>query len=215
MARFLGFEGVDAVLFDCDGVLVDSEPVSEAAWVATAEEFGLDIDDFASWIGTTDRAVAEFFAPLAEVEADRMLDRASVNFKAILEEDGVEVFPDARDALIRAMAGDLAVAIVTNSERWRLEAILEAAGFTEGVDIMVASTDVAHPKPDPDVYLLAAQLLDVDPSRCVVIEDSPVGVAAARAAGMRVIAIDRGVFSTESLAPATRVVSELVDVPEA
>lgn len=210
MGRFLDFEGVDAVVFDCDGVLVDSEPISERAWRQTLDEFDVIMDEpFAAWVGSTDRALAERLAPLTDATADGLLDRVAAVLREVLADEGVDVFPDAGEAVARAEAAGLASAVASNSERWRLEALLEAAGLFRRFPVRVSSEDVVSPKPAPDVYLAAAGLLGVEPGRCLVVEDSPTGIASARAAGMRVVAVDRGVFDRSELAPATKVVERL------
>ncbi len=213
MGRFLDFEGVDAVLFDCDGVLVDSEPASEWAWRSTLRRYGLEMGEFGSWVGTTDEAIAVRFAPDSGVSPVRLLDEAASLLQTQLEEEPLGLFEDAADALDRAIGANLLKAVVSNSERWRLEVILSSAGLTGVFGVSVTSDDVPHPKPHPDMYLKAAALLGVEPPRCLVIEDSPTGVAAARAAGMRVVAVDRGVFDPPALEAATRVVSSLFDTP--
>ena len=209
MGRFLDFEGVDAVVFDCDGVLVDSEPVSQRCWAETLAEFGVEMEGpFSRWAGRTDAAIAEHHAALAGVPAHVLLDRAAAVLADVVEREGVDVYSDTAAALERLGGGVLA-AVATNSERWRLDLLLKAAGMADWFDAAVASDDVAHPKPAPDVYLRAAELLGIEPGRCLVVEDSPTGVAAARAANMRVVALDRGMFPLEELAPATRVVQRL------
>lgn len=210
MGRFLDFEGVDAVLFDCDGVLVDSEPVSEWAWRTALAEYGIDLGDFSAWVGTTDESIALRYAADAGVSPAVLADRAAGLLLEGLAESPLEVFPDATKALEQVEGSTLSKAVVTNSESWRLDAILISAGLADRFRIRVTSDAVAHPKPEPDIYLLAARLLDTDPSRCLVVEDSPTGVASARAAGMRVVAVDRGVFGSVALAAATRVVSSLI-----
>lgn len=210
MARFLEFEGVDAVLFDCDGVLVDSEPISEWAWREALAGFGVDLGPFDGWVGTTDEAIAREYSDAAGTTAGELLSRAGDLLRSRLRE-GLEVFADAAEAVVNAHRADLATAVVSNSERWRLEALLTAAGLEDRFDVSVSSDDVSLPKPAPDMYLLAARLLGVPVSRCLVLEDSPLGVSAARAAGMRVVAVDRGMFSATELAAATRLVTSLAD----
>ncbi len=210
MGRFLDLEGVDAVVFDCDGVLVDSEPVSEWVWRSTLDGHGIDMGpDFAAWIGTTDQGIAVRFAAEAGMSPARLADENAQAFVDRLAEVGIEVFDDALAALERTRAAGLGLAVATNSERWRLKAILEAAGLADVFSIAITSDDVARPKPAPDIYLEAVARLGMEPSRVVIVEDSPTGVAAGRSAGMRVVAVDRGVFEPAQLAPATRVVSNL------
>lgn len=198
------------MVFDCDGVLVDSEPVSEWVWRSTLDGHGIDIGpDFAAWIGTTDQGIAVRFAAEAGMSPARLADENAQAFVDRLAEVGIEVFDDALAALERTRAAGLGLAVATNSERWRLKAILEAAGLADVFSIAITSDDVARPKPAPDIYLEAVARLGMEPSRVVIVEDSPTGVAAGRSAGMRVVAVDRGVFEPAQLAPATRVVSNL------
>ena len=198
------------MVFDCDGVLVDSEPISEWAWRRALEEQGVDMGhDFSQWVGTTDEAIGDRFAAEAGVSSVRLTDRAAALLVGRLGDETLPVFEDALDALAAARAANLGLATATNSERWRLEAILASAGLAGTFPVVVTSDDVALPKPAPDIYLRVAALLDVEAPRCLVIEDSPTGVAAARAAGMRVVAVDRGVFDPVLLASATRTVTNL------
>lgn len=209
-------EGVDAVIFDCDGVLVDSEPVSEWAWRAALGEHSIDIGpDFSPWIGTTDQAIADEFADEAGVPAAHLSDRAEVFFRERLEEVGLTAFEDTSAAIGRAEAAGLGMAIATNSQRWRLEAILAATHLDGVFGLRVTADDVVSPKPAPDIYLRAVELLGMETHRGLVIEDSPTGITAARAAGLRVIAVDRGIFDSEELAPATRVVTSLSETAPA
>lgn len=212
MGRFLQFEGVTAVLFDCDGVLLDSEPLSEAAWRDTLEAQGVDIEDFSVWIGRTDLALATHFAAELGISPTRLGRMAADRLLELLATQDVPRFPDGIAALDQATRSGFAMAIVSNSERWRLDALLAAAGIADRFEVEVTADDVSHPKPDPDIYLEAARLLGAAPERCLAVEDSPTGVSAARAAGMRVVAVDRGVFEPSELAHATRVVTDLTTI---
>lgn len=197
------------MLFDCDGVLVDSEPASEWAWRAALQEVGVELDDFSGWVGKTDQAIAVHFGRVASVSPTRLAGRAADLLAEHLETEGMAVFADARDSLDEAARAGIPIAVVSNSERRRLDALLAAAGIGHQFPIRVSSDDVPRPKPDPDVYLRAAEMLGVEPSRCLVVEDTPTGVAAARSAGMRVVAVDRKVFDPAALVAATRVVESI------
>lgn len=212
MGRFLHFEGVAAVLFDCDGVLLDSEPLSEAAWRATLEDQGVEIGDFSEWIGRTDLALATHFAATLGMSPSRLARMAAERLLDLLATQEVPHFPDGLAALDQATRAGLPRAIVSNSERWRLDALLQSARIADRFEVEVTADDVVHPKPEPDIYLKAAGLLAVPPDRCVVLEDSPTGITAARAANMRVVAVDRGVFEPAALAHATLVVTDLTTV---
>lgn len=200
-----------AVIFDCDGVVVDSEPVSVSAWQTALAGLGVVVTDeeVGSFAGKTDQTVAEFFAPRAGVSASVMATAAQTAFVE-LAAAGLRTFPDAIALIDRLDGFDLAMA--SNSRRWRLRAVLVGAVLEGRFPVTVASDEVERPKPAPDVYLRAADLLALAPAECLVIEDSPTGIEAARLAGMDVIAVDRGLFAPGALSGATEVVTDLARV---
>jgi len=149
-----------------------------------------EVADFdpAAWVGRTDRALAEFYSRRLGTTAADLERRGEMALMAELSE-GVAAFPDAVAALGHASRAGMAVAVVSNSRRWRLDAVLAAARLD--VATTVASDEVPAPKPAPDLYLAAARLVGVDPGGCLVFEDSVTGVRAAQAAGMRVVGVER------------------------
>ena len=183
--------GLAAVLFDMDGLLVDTEPLwleTETAVMARLGAPWTPQDQQALLGGSMQRTVSYLLGKatrpvppetVARWMLDGMLDRAA---------DGrVVVRPGARELVAEVAAAGLPYALVTSSERRFAEAVLAATGMT--FPVTVCGEDVTATKPDPEPYLLAAKLLDADPARCVVLEDSPDGVASAAAAGCRVLAI--------------------------
>ena len=195
------------MIFDCDGVLVDSESASAAAWRAALARFDYHIDavTFAGFVGTTDRALAVAFAARVGAGVEEVLNAAEEEMRLIAGQ-GLDAFPDAL-ALVQRLA--VPVGVASNSDRWRLEVMLSAAGVRALFDVTVAGDEVAKPKPAPDVYLRVAALLGINPGDCVVIEDSPTGVVAARAAAMRVVAVRRGHFADDVLMEADQIVDSL------
>jgi len=183
--------GLAAVLFDMDGLLVDTEPLwleTETAVMARLGAPWTPQDQQALLGGSMQRTVSYLLGTatrpvppetVARWMLDGMLDRAA---------DGrVVVRPGARELVAEVAAAGLPYALVTSSERRFAEAVLAATGMT--FPVTVCGEDVTATKPDPEPYLLAAKLLDADPARCVVLEDSPNGVASAAAAGCRVLAV--------------------------
>lgn len=203
-------DGADAVVFDCDGVIADSEPTSRAAWIRAVRWAGHETtpEEFHRFVGTTDRVVAEHYASLLGVPADELERLARAAFLDVLA-TGLDVFDDALDLLDAVRAEGRPVGVGSNSARWRLDAVLDAAGVRDRFVASVAGDEVRRPKPEPDVYTRVAEQLGLDPGRCVVIEDSPTGIAAAAAAGCRVVAVRRGMFSPDALAGADAVVEDL------
>jgi len=203
-----GFEA-DAVLFDCDGVLVDSEPLSYRAWSTALAGHGFELShaEFAQAVGGTETMVAQRFSPVTGVEPDSLENAARAIFESIAST--AAGFPDTVRLIERCRAAGVPMAVATNGARWRLDALLVAVGLTDLIATSVASDEVAAPKPAPDLYIAAARLAGVEPARCVVIEDSPTGIRAAVGAGCRVVAVDRGMFDHDVLSAAHLIVPEL------
>src|SRR5690606_36661544 len=164
---------------------------------------------FSDWIGKTDQELAVHFAAEAGISPSRLTSLKADRLLEILVQEGVQPFPVTLAALEAAERSNLDLAGVSNSEGWRLDALRSAVGIKDRFSVVVSSDDVTHPKPAPDVYLLAAERLGVPPLRCVVVEDTPIGVSAGRPAGMRVVAVVRGLVPAEELRHATKVVPSL------
>jgi HAD superfamily hydrolase (TIGR01509 family) len=184
-------DGLAAVLFDMDGLLVDTEPLwleTETAVMARLGAPWTPQDQHALLGGSMQRTVSYLLGKatrpvppetVARWMLDGMLDRAR---------DGrVVVRPGARELIAEVAAAGLPYALVTGSQRRFADAVLAVTGMT--FPVVVCGEDVTATKPDPEPYLLAAKLLDADPARCVALEDSPNGVASAAAAGCRVLAV--------------------------
>ena len=180
-----------AVVFDCDGVLLDTETLWSAAEDALFIRYGkvFDADAKREMIGTS-------FAASAMV-LERLLEQPG---RAVaLGEELVELVTDSMSSeakplpgvakLIEELVGHLPIAVASNTSRTLLTAALDSAGLLGMFDAIVAGDDVAEPKPAPDIYLRACDLLEVEPSETIAFEDSPSGVTAARAAGLHVIGI--------------------------
>ena len=196
----------DAVLFDCDGILVDSEPVSFLAWSQTLATHGYTLDEalFAESVGGTETMVAQRFAPELGVGAEALELEAREAFAHLAPM--ARGFADTFELVSRLEADSVPMAVATNGLRWRLDVLLGAVGLERLLPVSVTADEVARPKPAPDLYRAAAELAGTDPRRCVVLEDSPTGVTAAKAAGCLVVAVDRGMFDRSRLAAADVVV---------
>lgn len=206
--RLHGLEA-GAVLFDCDGVLVDSEPISYRAWKRALAAHGFDLSEaaFHDSVGGTEAMVALRFAP--EIGADPVqleLDARNAFTDIASEARG---FEDSRRLIAELESAGIPMAVATNGLRWRLDVLLKAVGLERLLAHSVTADEVSRPKPSPDLYLAAAGLTGAVPERCVVFEDSPTGITAARAAGCRVVAVDRGMFPVERLADADVIIARV------
>ncbi|MFO0553213.1 MAG: HAD family phosphatase [Polyangiaceae bacterium] len=179
-----------AFLFDMDGLLVDSEPVWHRAELAVVARWG------GAWTAEdqaycTGRGIPETARRMAE-RAGRVFDAArdpAILVDAFLElRDSVALTRGALEAIAFAeRVGKLAVA--SSSPRRVVEAVLAAHDLLHRFHAVITGDDVARVKPEPDIFLLAAERVAADPAACVVLEDSPAGVLAGKRAGMRVVAV--------------------------
>jgi len=175
----------DLVIFDNDGVLVDSEPHANRVLAALLSECGLATtyeESLRDYVGSSIPRVRE----IAESRLGRPLpeDFERRYYESLFERfrDGLEAIPGVRDALDRV---SLPSCVASSGSRERIELSLRLTGLLDHFgDRLFSADDVAHGKPAPDLFLLAADRLGADPGRCVVIEDSPLGIEAANAAGM-------------------------------
>ncbi len=172
-----------ALLFDLDGVLTDSTACAENVWLWWAKERGIDAELVLKTIhGRRSVESVAMMAPQldAQVEADIVTDRE------VLERDGIHPMPGARELLLSLPQHRWTV--VTSCPERLARVRLEAAGLPIP-QLLVTSERVRFGKPKPDPYLAGAKMLGADPEYCVVVEDAPIGIQSAKAAGMRVIGL--------------------------
>jgi sugar-phosphatase len=179
-----------ALLFDMDGVLVDSTPAVAHVWTAWANRFGLDPADVVRQAhGRPSIATIRELLPSADHHAENHAIE-----KAELEDiEDVVALPGTIPLLSALPAGRFAV--VTSATRALAVVRLRAAGFAIP-NHLVTSDDIQHGKPDPEPYFRGAQILGLSPTDCVVIEDAPAGIQSGRAAGSRVIALRTTAFDS-------------------
>jgi HAD superfamily hydrolase (TIGR01509 family) len=197
-----------AVIFDCDGTLVDSEPLARTAWERALAPYGYAVtdEDAEATIGLPYPRVHAYYAERADLPpAEPYWSELSGELFALIDSELVP-FDDAVSAARELRERGIPVGVASSSPRERLERTLRRAGLLEAFDVVVAGDEVEHGKPAPDMFLLAAERLGVPPEQCIVIEDSSPGVQAGMAAGMHTIGVDR---TGASLAGAHRVVDFL------
>ena len=204
----------DAIVFDLDGVLLDSEQLwNEAKEQVTRDEGG-------EWSDAAPRDMMGMSSPEwtvymrdelgVDLELDELNDRVVAAMQAFYRER-LPLLPGAQEA-VRALGARWPLGLASSSNREVIDVVLEAAGFAFAVT--VSSEEVERGKPAPDVYLKAAAELGVDPARCVAIEDSSNGLRAADAAGMTVIAVPNEHYppDADALALAAVVVDGVADI---
>ena len=175
-----------ALLVDFNGTLSEDEPIlcrifqelfAEAGKPLTEDEYYGQLAGFSDreivrmWLGRDDEAI---------------LERKVARYRQLA--DGSTVSEDAREA-VQLAAESVEVAVVSGSSRTEIEPVLEAAGIRQSITLVVSEEDVARSKPDPEGYLIALHLLGIGSADATAVEDSPAGVAAAKAAGLRCIGV--------------------------
>jgi HAD superfamily hydrolase (TIGR01509 family) len=211
-------EALAGVIFDCDGVLVDSERITSRVWAGLLTEIGLPTtteQSLATYLGNAMARCLEIVTVgLGHVPPDDLLPRFYAAMKIALEQEvtAVDGIVDLLDALD---AAGLPYAVASNGEQAKMQTTLGVTGLAPRFEgRRFSSLDVGRPKPAPDVFLHAASALRIEPARTVVIEDSPLGVEGAVAAGMTVIGYAEIVSAERLLAAGARAtVTHLAEVP--
>lgn len=191
-----------ALMFDLDGVIVNSNPVHSACWREYLGRFGIEpATDFdARMYGRRNDEIVRmvFGRELPDVDVLRHgADKERLYRERIGEDLPEHLVPGIEAFLVRH--SDVPKAVASNGERANVEFILNRSGLERYFDAAVNGEQVERPKPDPEIYLRTAKLLDVPARNCIVFEDSHTGVEAARAAGARVV----GLGTTHAELPGT------------
>ena len=201
----------EAVLFDMDGVIIDSEPLHEAAFRATLATHGRELTEShykRYFLGKTDHDGLELYFQFMNEQVDvaKLADEKAVTYLHIAS-DQLEAYPGVI-SLIKELSAKVPLALVTGSLRIEVDTALSRLGISDCFSVIVSAGDVTTGKPNPEGYLKAAALLGVDAKDCVVVEDSASGVKAAKAAGADCIAVTN-THSVDELKDATIVVGRL------
>jgi HAD superfamily hydrolase (TIGR01509 family) len=182
----------DAIIFDMDGVLVNSEPLHDKAWNLLFAELGHAHDHgivFTDYVGRSDRVLLRDLIGRHQLphSTDELIQRKLRHLLKLLREHEIE-FRDLRD-LLPQLAKRHQLGLATSAPHIAVDVVMEVTGLRPYFQAVVGREDVAVAKPDPAVYLTAAQRLGVAPSNCCAIEDTPVGIESAKAAGMTAIGL--------------------------
>jgi len=182
-----------AGIFDLDGVIVDTVPIHFKAWKAMFADYGkaFDFDDYkkkVDGIPRTDgcRAILTDFS---DEEIKTASDKKQVYYLEYLKKEGIKVY-DSTITLIKSFLDNkIRVAVISSSKN--LLMILEKAKIEDLFEVKISGNDITKGKPDPQVFLMAAQRLKCYPDECVIFEDATLGVEAAKRAGIKCVGIDR------------------------
>ena len=208
----------DAVIFDMDGVIVDTADAHCASWQMLAAEQGVTISrhDFLQTFGRPTREIirTRFGEHLTDEQVGQMDRRKEAHFRE-LAQDHVKLIPHVVELIEALIAAGVALAVGSSAPPANVQLTLDQFDLNGRFRTLVTGHDVTRGKPDPEVFLIAADRLGVSPSRCVVIEDAMAGIQAARAAGMTAIALTTS-HERNAFPHAHRVVDSLAELqPEA
>jgi len=221
MVEFSGGFQAEAVIFDFDGVIVDTEPLHYAAFQRLLEPLGLGFsweEYVETYMGFDDRdAFLEAFkahgTALSAADLQSLIDRKAGLFQEIIR-DGISAYPGVVDLIRSIRASRTPLAISSGALLSDIVPILETLGIADCFDLIVTAEDVARSKPDPECYRLAHtrlnefHQLNLPAAQVLAIEDTPAGIAAAKGAGLRVIAVTNS-YPASHLSQADRIVETL------
>ena len=213
-----GNRGDWALVFDVDGVIADTETLNARASVLMFQQlYGVTVqpEDFRPFVGTGDERYCEGVGEKYGVTIDTQaaVERRARNFFELLKSEPLPAAPGVLELVSAARArDDVKLAIATSGRKAKQFPVIEGTGLKlEWLDVVITGDDVTRKKPDPQIYVLAAERLGLPPSRCVVFEDAPVGVRAAKAAGAWCVAV-MGTVEAEALVGADAIVDSLAEL---
>lgn len=209
----MGTEFVHGVIFDMDGVLIDSYDEHRASWQRMARQRGLDVTDeqFRATFGKPSRDIIRQLWGISDPQqVKEMDDRKEAVFRELLREH-VPVMPGAKELIADLWANGFKIGIGSSGPPENVRLVIEALGLADRLSGVTTAVDVTRGKPDPQVFLLTAGKMGIEPGRCAVVEDAVHGVTAARRAGMKAIGLT-GTVDREALGEADLVVERLTEL---
>jgi beta-phosphoglucomutase len=208
---------IKGVLFDMDGVLVDSEPFICKAAIMMFEELGFKVmpEDFHPFVGMGEN---RYIGGVAEkhgihIDIEKVKARTYEIYEKIVQ-GNISALPGAHEFISECRKRGFRLALATSADRVKMEVNLREIGMSSATfNFIVTGLDVSNKKPFPDIYIKAAESIDLDPQECLVVEDAISGIKAGKAAGCRCLAVTSS-FEAKALAEADWICGSLNDVPE-
>lgn len=193
---------IKAIIFDMDGVILDSESISDITWKMAADEKGLAVNDeiLNACRGTnkndTMTILKKYYG--ADFDSEAFLERTSQFFHEIEEKDGIPLLPYAKE-ILEYLKPRYRLALASSTRGPTVERQLRAAGVIDFFETRTTGEMVVHSKPDPEIYLMACKSIGVNPDECAAIEDSLNGIRSAHAAGLHPVMVIDKVQPTEEI----------------
>lgn len=207
---------LEAVIFDMDGVLVDSEPLHMVAIQRVLAAIGVEVtvESLLRFIGVRDLDMWRIL--IAELNLDKtpeqMIAMRLELADQVFNKDTVHPIHGIPELIAEIRSLGMKLALATSTSRENAEYVLGLLGLADTFDAKVTGSDVTKPKPNPEPYLKAAEQLGVDPARCMAVEDSALGIRAAKAAGCFSIGFANPGSGSQDLSPADRIVHRITDI---
>ena len=207
---------IKAVLYDMDGTLIDSEKLQKLAWTERAALRGVTIgpEFYKGAMGRNIRRVKELLTELYPNigNTDTLYEEKEALYRGWMEERGIPVMPGAHKLLGELGVRGVKQCVCTSTSRHSAVPTLQRAGLYPKVDAVVCGDDITQSKPDPQIFLLGAQKLNVDIRECAVIEDAPAGIMAGLASGAKVFVVPGLLPLEEELAAKCTCISSLYEL---
>ena len=191
-----------AIIFDMDGVILDSETISDRTWAITQKEMGLTTDkDYINMCRGTNhndtlQILREVFG--ADFDAEKYMQRCVDLFYKIEETEGIPLMPYAKE-ILEYLKPKYTLALASSTNGRAVQRQLTNAGVIDFFKTRTTGEQVVHSKPDPEIYLIACRSIGFEPAECVAVEDSPNGIRSAHAAGIPVIMVPDKIQPTPEL----------------
>jgi len=205
---------IKAVIFDSDGVLVDTEEVNTQAFLEISKKFGIELtpEELKEHQGLTSK---EFLRRVLErrkrnEDSEILAKEKSDRVQELLKQTEIPVFEGVRELIKHLKERGVKVAVATSASQERADLTFQVTGLNKEMDAIITGSEIVHSKPNPEIFLMVAQKLNVEPHNAIVIEDATAGVEAAKNAGMFCIGKDN--HTGQDLTKADLVVETLKDI---
>jgi beta-phosphoglucomutase family hydrolase len=204
------------VIFDMDGVIVDSEPIHYLCDTKTLEDYGVavDFDEMQRYIGVGNEAMWSDLIKRHQIKAtvEELTKRQDDYKKELFGKDNIVAVKGIESLIKKLHKKDIKIALASSSPKYFIESILKSLDLLNYFGALVSGDEVTRSKPEPDIYLKAAELIGISPMECMAIEDAAAGVIAAKAAGMYTIGYKNPNSGNQDLSPADLIVESIWEV---